>query len=213
MGARLRAQVWIALAQGEPEAALADCRQWRALMLTAMDQTRGLSDSEGDLSRCLFLTGRYDECIALARAVIAREGSASRGRLPQLFQNLMVAQAASGHLDDARQTLVEGLPAWRRNGVFGVSAALALVLAELGATAEAARVGAAAIAYLKRAGIVRHPSLLHMNQRWQALLASAACPPEDQARWQQEGEALDEAAIEAICLRVVQAQPACKENR
>ena len=119
---------------------------------------------------------------------------------------------SGGRLADARQTLVEAFPAWRRNGVFAASAALALVLAELGATADAARVGAAAVAYLKRAQIVRHPALQHMNGRWQALLASSACLPDDLARWQHEGEALDEAAIEAICLRAAQAQPASKET-
>lgn len=35
--------------------------------------------------------------------------------------------------------------------------------------------------------------------RREALLAAAACAPGDRARWQREGEALDEAAIEAIC--------------
>ena len=84
-------------------------------------------------------------------------------------------------------------------------AALALVVAErLGATADAARLGAAVIAHLRRAEIACHPSLQHMNERWQALLASSACLPDDLARWQREGEALDEAAIEAICLRAVQ---------
>ena len=204
MGLRLRAQAWIQLTQGELEAALVECRQWRALMLNATGETRTLIDSESELSRCLYLTGRHDECIALVRAVIAREGGALRGRLPLLAQYLMVAQATSGRLEDARQTLVEALPAWRRNGMFAASAALALVLAELGSTADAARVGAAAIVYLKRADIVRHPSLQHMNERWQALLASTARLPNDVARWQREGEALDEAAIEAICLRAVQ---------
>ena len=118
---------------------------------------------------------------------------------------------SGGRLADARQTLVEAFLAWRRNGVFAASAALALVLAELGATADAARVGAAAVAYLKRAQIVRHPSLQHMNERWQALLASSACLPDDLARWQFEGEALDEAAIEAICLRAVQVAPSAAQ--
>ena len=150
-GQRLRAQVWIELAQGEFEAALAVSRQWRALMLSAKGEIRSLIESESDLSRCLYLPARHDECIALAREVMAREGSASLSRLPQVALHLMVAQAASGRLDDARQTLVEAFPAWRRNGVFAASAALAVVLAELGATAEAARVGAAAVAYLRSA--------------------------------------------------------------
>jgi hypothetical protein len=124
-----------------------------------------------------------------------------------VFQNLMVSQVASGRLDDACQTLVEGMPAWRRNGVFAASAGLALVLAELGAAADSARVGAAGIAYLKRADIECHPSLQRMNERWQALLKAAACDPADLARWQVEGEALDEAAIEAMCLRAVHSRP------
>ena len=51
-----------------------------------------------------------------------------------------------------------------------------------------------------------------MNERWQALLAAATCDPADRARWQREGEALDEASIEAICLRAVQVATALRPH-
>ena len=82
---------------------------------------------------------------------------------------------------------------------------MALVLAKLGAWADAARLGAASLAFLARAQIVWHPSLTPTHQHVHALFAAAACDAADLARWQREGQALDEAAIETTCLRAVQA--------
>lgn len=45
------------------------------------------------------------------------------------------------------------------------------------------------------------PSFQREQARWDELLAAAPFTSEDIARWQCEGEALDKAAIAAICLR------------
>ena len=204
---RVRAQGWIHIAQGQFEQALALHQAQRVLMLAATGERHGLIRGETELCRCLCLSSRYDECIALARVVVAREGSASLGDMPVLLRFLMTAQTCSGRIDDARQTLIEAMPAWRSYGVYTAGSAMAVVLAELGCWADAARVGAAAFASQRRSGFVVHPSLQSTNERLQALLAAAACESDDLQRWQREGQALDEAAIEAICLRAVQATP------
>ena len=63
----------------------------------------------------------------------------------------------TGRLAESRRTLVEAMPGWRRNGVFDACGAMALVLAELGAWADAARLGAASIASVRRAQMAWHP--------------------------------------------------------
>ena len=208
IGAGLRARAWVHLAQGQFDEALTLFSEMRALMRAAPGERRFLIESESELCRCLFLTERFDECIALAQAVVAREGGAIFGAMAVLLRYLMLAQVCSGRRAEARQTLLEAMPRWRRYGLMLTSSALALVLAELGAHADAARVGAAANAHLRRLDIAWHPSMPQLNERRQALLAAAGCSSDDLARWQREGEVLDEASIAAICLRAVQATPA-----
>ena len=204
VGLRMHAQAWILVAQGELEAALALHRDLHALMLQAKGEDRSLLDSESELCRYLYLTARYDECIAQAGQSVARVGGSALGHMPVLSRHLMLAQAVSGRMGDACQTLLECMPGWRRHGVFQASGALAVVLAALGHWADAARVDAASINFLRRTGMVYLPSLQRANEHTLALLAAAACDAADLARWQHEGEALDEAAIEAICLRAVE---------
>ncbi len=201
MRMRMHAQAWILAAQGELEAAGALHRNMHALMLQTPGEDRLLLDSESELCRYFYLTGRYDDCIAQARLVVARLGGSALANTPLLSRHLMMAQALSGRIEDARQTLLEGMPGMRRRGIFQASSALAVVLAALGHCADAARVGAASLAFMRRTRIVYAPSLQSANEHAQGLLAAAGCEADDLQRWQREGEALDEAAIEAICLR------------
>lgn len=179
----------------------------RALMLASKGERRFLIESESELCRCLCLTERYDECIALAQSVVAREGGAIMGAMVVLLRYLILAQACSGRRAEARQTLLEAMPRWRRHGLMLASGPLSVVLAELGACADAARVGAAANAYLRRLQIQWYPSMQQLNDRRQALLVAAGCNSDDLAHWQREGEALDEASIAAVCLRAAQEAP------
>ena len=165
-------------------------------------------ESEGELCRCLFLTERFDECIALAQSVLARDRGASFGAMSVLLRYLMLAQACSGRRVEARQTVLEAMPRWRRHGLLLASGPLSVMLAEWGCLADAARVGAAANAHLSRLQIEWYPSMHQLNARRQALAATAGCSSDDLARWQREGEALDEASIAAICLHAAQAAPA-----
>jgi tetratricopeptide (TPR) repeat protein len=212
IGARLRSQAWVHLAQGQFEQAMVLFRDMRALMQASSGETRHLIESETELCRCLYLTGRHDECIVLARSAIAREGSATVSAMNMLLRVLMLAQVRNGRIADACRTLHDAMPRWRRYGLKWASGDLAVVLAELGRWADAVRVGAAANAYMHRYHISWHPTMQTANERREALLAAAACTAEDLARWQREGEMLDDAAIEAICLRAVQAQPSMQRE-
>ncbi len=208
IGARLRSEGWVLNAQGQHEQAMVPFREMHRLMQATTGEARHLMESETELCRCLHLAGRDDECIVLAQAVIAREGGDTIVTMAMLLRVLMLAQARSGRIADACRTLRDALPRWRRYGLKLASGDLAVVLAELGCWADAARVGAAAHAYMRRQHIVWHPSMQHAIERREALLAAAACAPEDRARWQREGETLDDAAIEAICLRAAVPGPA-----
>jgi hypothetical protein len=151
---------------------------------------------------------RYDECIRLAQAVIVREGPVPFGRMTTLWAQILAAQAFSGRIVDACGTLAQGMPAWRRDGdLIDTSATMAVVLAELGHWVDAARVGAASLAHEARGLVGWDPLYRRATARWQALLATAVCPPADLDRWQREGQALDEAAIEAICMRAGRCRP------
>ncbi len=207
IGARLRAQAWVHMAQGQFEQALALFKEMQTLVRAAKGESRFVLESESDLCRCLFLTNRYDECIALAQTAVAREGGASFGAMAVLLRYLLLAQACSGRSAQARQTLLEAMPRWRRHGLLLASGPLATVLAEWGCFADAARVGAAANAHLRRLQIEWYPSMQQLNERRQALLMAAGCSSDDLARWQREGELLDEASIAAICLHAAQEAP------
>ena len=203
VGMRMHAQGWILLTQGELEAALALHRDMHRLMSQARGEDRSLLESESELCRYLYLTARYEECIAQAGLALARVGGSALANMPLLSRHLMMAQALSGRIANARQTLLEGMPGWRRHGVYQASSAFALMLAALGHWADAARISAASVAFMRCTRIVFAPSLESANEHAQALLVAAVCDAADLRRWEREGEALDEAAIEAICLRAV----------
>ena len=172
-----------------------------------MGETRGLMASEDHLCVTLNLLGRHAECIALAHAVITREGGRPSAKLPNLLR-LMTAQSGSGAIAEAGQTLMQAMPGRRRTGIlFLASSSIAVLLAELGRWADATRVGAAALAVQHRTQRAWQPSLQRTITRWQTLLAAVPCDAEKRARWECERQALDEAAIEVICLRAVPARP------
>ncbi len=213
VGERLAAQGWIHLAQGQLEQALAVHREQRALLLTAPGERRGLIFAENNLCRALYLLDRHDECIALAEDVMRREGGPAAGTTGPTGLLLVLAQLASGRVTEAGQTLSQALPGWRRNGTVRVaSAAIAVLLAEQGHWADAARVGGAALAHQRGASVERFASARRTRQRLQALLDAAPCSRADIERWQSEGEALDEAAIEAICRHAAQAAPSLQRQ-
>ena len=198
---RLDLEGWIHLAQGHYQEALA-LHEAQRLMLVGVGERANLIKCEVRLGHCLCLMERYDECITLAQAVIAREGPLPFGRMTTLWAQILAAQAFSGRIGDACATLLQALSDWRRDGnLIDTSATMAVVLAERGHWGDAARVGAASLAHEARGLVAWDPLYRRATARWQGLLATAGCRPEDLERWQREGQALDEAAIEAICLR------------
>lgn len=207
MSKRLELQGRVHLFQGQFEPALALFRAEQALLVGVGERSNQIR-SEVQLCHCLCLMERYDECMTLGQAVIAREGPRPFGRMPGVWALMLAAQVFSGRIGDACRSLVQAMPAWRREGyVIDTVATMALLLAELGQWAVAARLGAASLAHEARGLVGWDPLHRRATARWQALLGAAACDAAELARWQREGAVLDEAGIEAICRRALQAAP------
>ena len=199
---RLSLLGWIHHAQQHFEQAYSVNLEQQALLLAAPGEKRALVRCQSSLCLDLNMMQRYEESIALARSVIARERGEHSGSTAFLWGRLVYAQAFLGRIDDAWQTMRQGLPACRRDGaVFWGSGLMAILLAERGRWADAARVGAAGSAYADRADMGRMPAYQRMNARLRELLEAAPCTPADIELWQREGKALDEEAVAAICLR------------
>jgi tetratricopeptide (TPR) repeat protein len=199
---RLSLQGWIYHAQQRFEEALAVNSEQQALLQLAPEETRALVRCQSSLCLDLNMMRRFDESMALARAAIARERNAPSGSAAFLWARLVYALAFAGRIEDAWATMREALPVCRRDGaLLWAGGLLAVLLAERGAFADATRVDAAGMAYARRAQMEELPTVQRTHARFEALLAAAACAPEDIQRWQREGVGLDEAAIAAIGVR------------
>lgn len=109
-------------------------------------------------------------------------------------------QSLTRHIDEARHTLLLAL---RRHGqTFSAAGAMAILCAELGLWADAARLGGASLASEGPTTLWRDPRFSHETAQWQASLAAASCPAADIERCLTEDQRLDEAAIPAIGQRV-----------
>jgi len=205
MPAWLRAERWhvqgfIATGLERFGDALEACRQQRALLLHEPGEGHGLIRAEADLIHGLNMLHRYDEAIALAQTVIAREQGEHSGSMAVVLLRLMTAQIESHRVEEAWDTCRRALPGWRRDGTMPlVCGWLAVLAARSGRHADAVRLGAAASGYQRRARIENWPSIRLARERLRESLAAQALPAEETERLQREGEALDEAAIAALC--------------
>jgi hypothetical protein len=162
---------------------------------------------ENNLCAVLNFPARYEEAIALASVVIEHvhaiieRGGAFPAIAGNAMQSLAHAQIMLGRYDEALQTVRDALPAWRRDGTFLYAClSLALLVANRNDFADAARVAGAADALMRRSGVCPHPCDWVLNERLQARFDEAKIDAADVARWREEGEALDEAQIAALCL-------------
>jgi hypothetical protein len=69
-----------------------------------------------------------------------------------------------------------------------------------GRHADAARIDAAAMAYVRRAGGTLHRMQELGRERMHRAFEAASVAASDIERWRREGEALDEAGVAALCL-------------
>jgi len=188
-------------AQGQFEQALAVHQRQRSLYQHATGERWGLILAEARVCWSLNMTQRHEDCISLARSVIEREtGGAASGGVALVFLQWVRALTFAGRLEEARRAVGQALPMWRREGiVFTASLALAHLAAACGHWADATRLQAASNAFLRRLGMESMPAFVMLATRVGELLAAAPCKAAEIERWQQEGEALDEAGIAAIC--------------
>jgi len=114
---------------------------------------------------------------------------------------LMASLTFLGRLDEADQTMRQSIAGWRRNGMlFFVCRYLAMLLAQQGRYADAARLNGAATAFIDRGGILDDPVLKRVSTQMQRRFDAACVEPADIERWRREGERLDEASVAAVCL-------------
>jgi hypothetical protein len=112
----------------------------------------------------------------------------------------VLAQTQLGRLDDARERLRQALPLWRGEATMHVWLHVAIRLAVAqGRMADAMRLAGAEDASPRQ--FARKDRFAPVIREESARLIEAAVPdPAQRERWQREGEALDEAAIVALCL-------------
>jgi predicted ATPase/DNA-binding winged helix-turn-helix (wHTH) protein len=144
---------------------------------------------------------QWDKAVSLLEPLV--DGLRAQRRHPTAawaYGHLVLALVQLGRLDDARRRLKEALPLWRAGGIEHVMAhvAIRLVVAE-GRVADAMRLVGAEDASPHQFG--RQDRLAAgIRAESQRLIEAAAPDAAQRERWRREGEALDEAAIVALCL-------------
>jgi predicted ATPase/DNA-binding winged helix-turn-helix (wHTH) protein len=144
---------------------------------------------------------RYEETVALARSIAERAGGQRTGRAALAMLPLMASLIFLGRLDEADQTMRQAMAGWRRDGMLlYICGVVALLLAEQGRFADAARLDGAAMAFIVRSRVAPDPLLSRARAEMQQRFERASLESTDINRWRREGERLDEAALAAVCL-------------
>ena len=199
---RLNLAGTIHLTTGAFEAAVAVHEEQRQLLVHAAGEEIGLTICQNNLCAALNCLGRFDEVIAVAQSSVQCAARHRLGTLVYTMFQMLHAQLSLGHLDEAELTMRRTMPAWRRDAmVFFGANHLAMLLAEQGRLADAARIDGAAIAYVQRTGSQPSPVRFLARRRTLELFEIARLDPGDVARWRHEGEALDESGIAAVCVQ------------
>jgi predicted ATPase/DNA-binding winged helix-turn-helix (wHTH) protein len=200
---RLNVQANIVMWQGQFAPAVTLLEEQRTLLLSAPGEEVSLIACENNLCAVLNCLCRFDEVVALARSTREHVGAGRVATLGYTMVQLLHAQILLGELDDATRTLREEMPGWRRDGLvlFGCTHFAALLAAK-GQYADAARLDGAAMAAERRNEWPPSPVRQRARQYLLELLAAANVDGDDIAFWREEGRALDEAAIAALCLRI-----------
>ena len=192
----------IHLLAGEFERAVALHQEQRRLLMHAPGEEIGLIICQNNLCAALNCLGRCDEAIAVAQSSVLCAARYRLGALVYTMFQLLHAQLSLGRLDEAELTMRRTMPAWRRDAmVFFGANHLAMLLAEQGRVADAARIDGAASAYVRRSGSRTSPVRTLARRRTLELFEAARLDPVDLARWRREGETLDESGIAALCVQ------------
>ncbi len=196
---RLNLQAAIYHHQSRFEESACLLEQQQAQLLAAPGEHSALIGCRSNLCVILNCLERHDEALAIARSALQQHGGATGASSYLRFQ-LLHAQIALDRIDEARRTLRDAVPVWRRDSLllFG-GFAVAEMLACCGRQADAARVEAAAMAHVRSSGVRLQPLQQMARMRVLCALDAAGATPADLERWQHEGEGLDELQIAALC--------------
>ncbi len=184
------------------ESAVAVHQEQQRLLMHAAGEEIDLIRCQNNLCAALNCLGRFDEVIAVAESAVQLAARHSLGALVYMMFQLLHAQLSLGRLDDAELTMRRAMPAWRRDAmVFFGANHLAMLLAEQGRLADAAKIDGAATAYVQRSGSRSSPVRTLARRRTLELFEAARLDPVDLARWRRKGETLDESEIAALVLQ------------
>ena len=205
---RLNVHAAVCINQERYEQGLALLTEQRALLEQAVGEEALLLNGLNNMCLALVSSQRYEDALALALEIVHRRAGelgnkrGDKRGAGEAWAHATASLVFLGRSAEAEQAMHDAMSAWRRDGLlFYVSGLLALLLAELGRWADAARVDGAALAFLQRSGVAEHRLMKRTRARLEQVFAAAAVPPEELQRWRREGEALDEAALAELCLR------------
>ena len=189
------------LLEGQFEDAFAVHTEQQNLLTHSLGETIALIICRGNMCAALNCLGRFEDVISIVETMRAEVGQQQWVRLTYGTFQLLHAQSSLGRAAEADQTMRQTMLGWRRDGMvlFG-SSHLAMLLAEQGRWADAARVDGASQAYALRSGMHPNPVRHRARRRTLALFDAAALSATDLGRWRREGEALDDDAVAALCL-------------
>jgi len=198
---RLSAALYSDIAQGR----LQDALQVRAEIEQLLDSEPGYqAHLTGVVSmESLIMLGleRFDEVLALTDAFDSRFGSEHPHARRWTHAHRAFALIFLGRIDEAAQAIQRDIGAWQRDGLLlRYCGHLALLAADQGRLADAARLDGAAQCHQARICWVPDPSGPLARQRLVARFHAVGLGQADLERWRREGDTMDEAALMALCL-------------
>ena len=195
---RLNIQAQLAKQRQQLDEALRLYIERRDLMVAASEDDVRLRSAEGDICTTLNELGRFGEAPTLADALIERGGPKSVG-FEYVTLHKVNAEIMLRRTEAARQTTLRYLSLWRNAGFLMYNLdAFAVMVADGGRFADAARLAGSSQAFVRRTGVWLPPLGPDWDQVLPARFAAAGINPADIERWKQQGEAMEESEFAAL---------------
>ena len=201
VGQRMNLQATILYQARRLDEALAVLRQ--AVDLHRRQAGEELAAQIGQANLCFALNQlhRHEEVLTASQDVLDKTDGSSWAVTGYMLTHLLVAQLRLDRLDDAQATMRRAVPEWRRDlSLSAKCAELGLLFAKLGRWAIAARLNGAAEAFASTSSYRGNPLAEDARRQMRALLDAADEDAAAVERWRQEGAALDDDGVAALCL-------------
>ncbi|MBK8739713.1 MAG: hypothetical protein IPM02_09325 [Betaproteobacteria bacterium] len=195
---RLNIQAQLAKQHQRPDEALRLYIERRDLLVAGSADEVTLRFADADICTTLNELGRFEEAVTLADALIER-GSPKGIGLEFVTLHKVNAEIMLRRTEAARQTTLRYLSLWRNAGFLMYNLdAFAVMVADDGKFADAARLAGASQAFVRRTQVWLPPLGPDWDQALPARFAAAGIAPADIERWKQQGEAMEEPELAAL---------------